>query len=199
MGDSMEKIIIKKDLFCLPWTQTILGTHYRGKPNFMALAWLTRVNNQPAMIGISVNNNHASNEAIRENGEFSVNVPSADMVEIADYTGLVSGKSVDKSGLFEVFYGDLTAAPMIERCPVTMECKLAHTVELPTNTFVIGEIINLYSEESYLTEGMPDAKKTNSFILTKSDNHYRVLGESVGKAWSAGKVLKNRIEKGECR
>ena len=193
----MEKIIIKKDLFYLPWTQTILGTHFRGRPNFMALAWLTRVNYQPAMIGICVNNNHASNEAIRETCEFSVNVPSADMVEITDYTGLVSGKSVDKSGLFELFYGDLTAAPMIKRCPITMGCKLVHTVDLPTNTFFIGEIINLYSEERYLTEGMPDAKKTNSFILTMPDNHYRVLGESVGKAWSAGKVLKDRIEKGE--
>ena len=78
-----------------------------------------------------------------------------------------------------------------------MECKLVHTVELSTNTFLIGEIINLYSEERYLTEGMPHAKKTNSFILTMPDNHYRVLGESVGKAWSAGKVLKDRIEKGE--
>jgi len=71
----MEKIIIKKDLFCLPWTQTILGTHYRGKPNFMALAWLTRVNNQPAMIGISVNNNHASNEAIREKRRIQCECP----------------------------------------------------------------------------------------------------------------------------
>jgi len=44
---------------------------------------------------------------------------------------------------------------------------------------------------------MPDAKKTNCFLLTMPDNHYRVLGESVGKAWSAGKALKDRIEKGE--
>jgi hypothetical protein len=35
----MEKIPIKKDLFCLPWTQTILGTHLGGKVNFMALDW----------------------------------------------------------------------------------------------------------------------------------------------------------------
>lgn len=45
----MEKMPIKKDLFCLPWTQTILGTHFEGKVNFMALDWLTRVNYQPPM------------------------------------------------------------------------------------------------------------------------------------------------------
>ncbi len=85
----MGKRTIQKDLFCLPWTQTILGTHYEGKINFMALDWLTRVNFKPAMLGICVNRIHASNEAIRNTGEFSVNVPSVDMVDITDYTGLV--------------------------------------------------------------------------------------------------------------
>lgn len=69
----MEKRTIKKDLFCLPWTQTILGTHYEGRVNFMALDWLTRVNYQPPMLGICVNKVHASNAAIRDTGEFSVN------------------------------------------------------------------------------------------------------------------------------
>ncbi len=30
-GEQMEKIKIKKDLFCLPRTQTILGTHFAGE------------------------------------------------------------------------------------------------------------------------------------------------------------------------
>jgi len=47
----MAKITIEKNLFCLPWTQTLLGTHVNGKVNFMALDWLTRVNYQPAMLG----------------------------------------------------------------------------------------------------------------------------------------------------
>lgn len=35
----MEKITIKKDLFCLLWTQTILDTHLEENVNFMALEW----------------------------------------------------------------------------------------------------------------------------------------------------------------
>ena len=111
----MEKVIIQKDLFSLPWTQTILGTHHQGKPNFMALDWLTRTNYQPAMLGICDNKRNLSNTAILETGEFSINLPSVDMVEITDYTGIVSGKDVDKSILFEVFYGKLKAAPMISQ------------------------------------------------------------------------------------
>jgi flavin reductase (DIM6/NTAB) family NADH-FMN oxidoreductase RutF len=193
----MEKILIKKDLFCLPWTQTILGTHYEGRVNFMALDWLTRVNYQPPMLGICVNKAHASNVAIRDTGEFSVNVPSTDMVEITDCTGLVSGKHVDKSGLFEVFYGELKSAPMIKICPLTMECKVVQTVELPTNTFFIGEIINIYSEDQFLSDGEPDVKKINPFVLTMPDNRFWSVGECIGKAWNAGKTLRDRLREKE--
>ena len=190
----MEKIIIEKDLFCLPWTQTILGTHYEGSTNFMALDWLTRVNYKPPMLGICVNNAHASNVAIRDTGEFSVNVPSTDMVDITDCTGLVSGKQVNKSGLFEVFYGTLEAAPMIKTCPLSMECKVIQTIELPTNTFFISEIINIYCEEQFLSNGKPDVKKINPFVLTMPDNRYWAIGDFVGKAWSAGKAMRDKLK-----
>lgn len=186
----MKKIFEQKNPFCLPWAQTILGTHLKGKVNFMALGWLTRVNSKPAMIGICVNRNNASHEAIVDTGEFSINLPSVEMMEITDYTGLVSGKRVDKSDLFEVFYGELKAAPMISDCPLTLECKLSQQVDLPTNTFFIADIVNIYTEDKYLTGGNPDMKKINPFLLSMPDNNFWSLGESVGKAWDAGKKLR---------
>ncbi|MBI5307996.1 MAG: flavin reductase family protein, partial [Planctomycetes bacterium] len=189
----MPKITIEKNLFCLPWTQTMLGTHYEGKVNFMALDWLTRVNYDPAMIGICVNRMHASSSAIISTGEFSINVPSADMVAVTDYTGIVSGKKVDKSKLFEVFYGELKSAPMIVNCPVTMECKLVQPVELPTNYFFIAEIINIYTEERFLTDGKPDVKKMNPFVLTMPDNRFWTIGECIGKAWHEGIAVRERL------
>jgi flavin reductase (DIM6/NTAB) family NADH-FMN oxidoreductase RutF len=160
----------------------------------MALDWLTRVNYKPPMLGICVNNAHASNVAIRDTGEFSVNVPSTDMVDITDCTGLVSGRQVNKSGLFEVFYGKLEAAPMIKTCPLSMECKVIQTIELPTNTFFISEIINIYCEEQFLSNGKPDVKKINPFVLTMPDNKYWAIGDFVGKAWSAGKVMRDKLK-----
>jgi flavin reductase (DIM6/NTAB) family NADH-FMN oxidoreductase RutF len=186
----MKKIFEQKNLFCFPWAQTILGTHLKGKVNFMALDWLTRVNFNPAMIGICVNRNNATHEAIINTGEFSLNLPSVEMVEITDYTGLVSGNRVDKSDLFEVFYGELKAAPMISDCPLSIECKVSQTVDLPTNSFFIAEIINIYTEDKYLTDGLPDMKKIKPFLLTMPDNNFWSIGERVGKAWDAGKKLR---------
>lgn len=186
----MKLIFEQKNLFCLPWTLTILGTHLNGRANFMALDWLTRVNVTPAMLGICVNKNHASHEAIIDTGEFSVNVPTIEMMEKADYVGLVSGKRVDKSNLFEVFYGELKSAPMISECPLTIECKLSQTVNLPTHSFFIAEIINIYTEDEILSEGKPDIWKMRPFLLTMPDNNFWAVGENLGKAWSAGKEFR---------
>jgi flavin reductase (DIM6/NTAB) family NADH-FMN oxidoreductase RutF len=193
----MAKVVIAKDLFCLPWTQTILGTHFQDRPNFMALDWLTRVNYQPPMLGICVNRTHASSEAISKTGEFSISVPSEDMIEITDYTGIVSGKKVDKSELFEVFYGELMAAPMIRTCALTLECKVAQTIELPTNNLFIGEIVNIYAEESVLKEGKPDYELLKPFLLSMPDNTYWSLGKRAGKAWSDGLALRGPLKEKE--
>jgi flavin reductase (DIM6/NTAB) family NADH-FMN oxidoreductase RutF len=190
----MSKITIEKNLFCLPWTQTILGTHFEGKVNFMALDWLTRVNYNPPMIGICVNRMSASHSAILETKEFSINVPSVDMAALTDYAGIVSGKKVDKSKLFDVFYGELKSAPMIVNCPVTMECKLVQPVELPTNYFFIAEIMNIYTEERFLTDGKPDVKKINPFVLTMPDNRYWSIGECIGNAWHEGIAVRERLK-----
>jgi flavin reductase (DIM6/NTAB) family NADH-FMN oxidoreductase RutF len=190
----MAKIIVDKSLFCLPWTQTLLGSHVNGKVNFMALDWLTRVNYQPAMLGICVNKGHATNDAIRATGEFSVNVPSTDMITITDYCGIASAKNADKSKLFEVFYGELKAAPMIKDCTLNIECKVVQTVDLPTNTFFIGEIKNIYSEERFMSDGKPDPKKMRPFLLIMPDNRFWALGEQVGNAWKDGLKFKEKLK-----
>jgi len=183
----MKKIVDQKNLFCLPWTQTILGTHLDGRINFMALDWLTRVNFKPAMLGICVNKVNATHDAIIDTGEYSINIPGTDMVAITDYTGMVSGKRTDKSALFEVFYGDLQAAPMIQACPLNIECKVVQTVDLPTNSFFIAEIINIYCNEEVMTDSVPDIAKIKPFVLTMPDNRFWDIGKCIGKAWHEGK------------
>ena len=183
----MKKIFDQKNLFCLPWIQTILGSHLDGKVNFMALDWLTRVNFKPAMLGICVNKGNATHGAIIDTGEYSINVPGTDMVAVTDYTGLVSGKRTDKSDLFEVFYGELQAAPMIQECPLNLECKVVQRVDLPTNSFFIAEIVNIYCAEDAMTDSNPDVAKIKPFVLTMPDNRFWALGECIGKAWHEGK------------
>ena len=186
----MSKSQFKNTMFNVPTSQMILGTMYEGKPNFMALGWVTRVNFKPALFAIGVNKGHVTHDAIMESREFSLSLPSADMVEVTDYTGLVSAKKTDKSELFDLFYGELKSAPMIEQAPLTLACRLHKAVDLPTNTVFIGELVESWCEDDCLTDGKPDVSKIDPFMLTMPDNQFWALGKKVGDAWSSGKALK---------
>ena len=186
----MEKISVGNNVFIYPMPVTLVGTMVNGKPNFMAAGWINRVNANPPMLGIGIHRPHYTTGGILENKTFSVCFPSSKMVEKTDYCGLVSGKKVDKSELFDVFYGNLNTAPMIAECPLCLECRLVQTVELPTNNWFIGEIVESYTEANYLSDGKLDVTKMDPMVLTMPDNGYWKVGQQVGKAWSAGKKLK---------
>lgn len=187
-----EKTSIGNNVFVYPMPVTLVGTEFEGRANFMAVGWVSRVNANPPYIGIGINKNHYTVKGILENRSFSINFPSADMVEKTDYCGIVSGRKEDKSKLFEVFYGKFEAAPMIKECPLNLECGLVETMEFPTNYFFIGEILAAYSEEQYLTEGRPDMEKMKPLLLTMPDNSYWTTGEYKGAAWEIGRSLKDK-------
>lgn len=173
---------------------TLVGANVEGKANFMAVAWISRVNLKPPMLSVAVAKKRHTRKRILENGSFSVCLPSLDMKEAMDYCGLVSGRKVDKSQLFDIFYGKLETAPMIAECPLNMECKLTETVELPTHGIFIGEIVAAYCEECFLTDGEADIRKINPLFLTMEDRRYWSFGEYVGKAWKDGRNYRgNRI------
>ncbi len=92
-------------------------------------------------------------KGIRANAEFSINVPSASMVEQVDFCGIYSGRKVDKSTVFDLFAGDLKHAPMVASCPVNLECRLRHTLDLGAHTLIVGEVIQTHVNESCLTDG----------------------------------------------
>ena len=186
----MSKVKIDSNAFTYPMPMTLVGAMVGGKPNFLAVAWVTRVNYKPPMIAVALGKPHHTNPGIRATKAFSVCIPGVDLMEKADYCGIVSGKKTDKAGLFTVFTGEATGAPMIEECRLCMECRLVQTVDLLGDELFIGEIVGAYADASCLTDGKPDVKKIDPFVLTMPDNGYWRVGERVGEAWNAGKKVK---------
>ncbi|MFX0107725.1 MAG: flavin reductase family protein [Candidatus Hodarchaeota archaeon] len=169
----------------------LVGSLVNGRPNFFTVAWISRINFKPNLWAISMGRKKYTLEGIRHNQTFSVNIPGAGLVEKTDYCGIYSGRKVDKSTLFNVFYGELETAPMIQECPICIECTLYGIIELPNIMQVIGEVKHIYSEEKYLTDGAIDHRKVNPFVFTRPDDNYWTLGETIGRAWEVGKELKN--------
>ena len=177
------KLGVKNCLYPMPIV--LVGANVRGKPNYITIAdvGIMAMN----FISVSMQKHHYTNIGIRENKTFSVNIPSVEMVKETDYCGLVSGRNVDKSQLFKSFFGMLKTAPMIEKCPVNMECRLVKTVDFPKHDIFVGEIFETYCDEQYLTNGIVDENKVRPILFVLSDKGYWRLRERFAEAWEIGK------------
>jgi len=174
---------------------SLVGANVGGKPNFEAIAWFSLVDYQPNLIGVSSEKSHYTNKGIRENKTFSVNIPSAGMAAATDFCGLYSGSKVDKSKVFDVFYGELKTAPMISECPVNVECRLCQTLELLHGEVFIGEIVGVYMEDKYLTDNKPDTRKIDPLLFEGTLGSYWRVGEQIARAFGVGKDYKPKQNK----
>ncbi len=64
------------------------------------------VTRAPDIVRVSLNKKRHAPKGIVENCALSVNLPSVHYVAETDYCGLVSGRDVDTSKLFTVYFGE---------------------------------------------------------------------------------------------
>ena len=162
----MAKINLGAKNCLFPSLTTLVGANVGGAPNYITIAYVGIMDH--GSISLSMNKVHYTNAGIKENGTFSVNIPSVEMVIKTDYFGLVSGKRVDKAKLVQTFYGELETAPMIEQCPINMECRLRQTVDFPKHDVFIGEIVATCCDESVLTDGAPFGQTHGEALATST-------------------------------
>jgi flavin reductase (DIM6/NTAB) family NADH-FMN oxidoreductase RutF len=184
----MKKVKLGASSVLFPMPIVIVGTNVAGKPNYSTVAWCNIVEQKPAMLMIASNKSHYTNKGIKEYGTFSINIPSESLMEKTDYVGIYSGNKIDKSKVFQNFYGILETAPMVEECSVNLECKLVKTIDLEIgHEIFIGKIEEVYVNQECLTNGLPDISKVKP--LAFGNSHYWSLGEELGKAFSVGKFI----------
>ena len=175
----------------LPFMPIVLvGTNVNKKPNYMAVGFAGGINVRPAVVVVSLNKHHHTPKGITENGTYSINIPSNELVVETDYCGLVSGNKTDKSKIFTTFYGELETAPMIEECPITAECKFLKSVEFEMDIAYFGEIHQVYVNEDLMVNKKIDVFKANPMFYSAFDSSYRIMGENLGQAWKIGRNYK---------
>ncbi|MFC2038784.1 flavin reductase family protein [Chloroflexota bacterium] len=190
----MNKVTIENKTSVFPMPAFIIGANVDGKANFMTAAWSGIAGGSPPIITVGIRPSRYTLTGIKQNMTFSVNVPSVDIAIEADYCGIDSGRDVDKAAVckFDVFYGKVDTAPMIEQCPVNLECVVVHMLDVGSHILVVGRIQETFVTEECLTNGKPDVDKINPicFVGGEPDRHYRTLGENIGKAFGIGLELR---------
>jgi len=174
-----------------PRPAILVGTYIDGKPNFITVSWAGITSANPPTMAIAIRNIRYSLRGIQQNKAFSVNIPSVSMVKETDYCGVVSGAEWDKvkECNFKIFYGNLDTAPLIEQCPINIECELYQTIDLGDHSLFIGRIVETYVSDDCFTDGIPDLRKIDPLCfctLTAKAMGYYTIGTFIAGTHSIG-------------
>ena len=188
--------MVKKDKRTIGYSclqVVIIGANVNKKPNFMTVGLFGWVEYEPkSILSISIGKEQYTNKGIKENKTFSVNIPSKEMVILTDFVGIKSGRDIDKSELFEVYYGELKTAPMIKETPVSYECKLVNKLDFNgVHDIYFGEIVKTYANEEIFKNGL-EIKQINPFVLWMQN--YYSIGDSIGNAFKIGKEYLKKLK-----
>lgn len=185
----MEKTTIGPSTMLFPMPAVLVGAEVNGKANFMTVAWCGIAAMKPPAITVGIRRQRHTLKGIIEHKSFSVNIPSADMVKEVDYCGMYSGSTRDKSSCFSTFNGNITNAPLIAQCPINLECRVIHELDLGSHFLVVGEIVETHVDRQCMDENgkLVIPSKVDPLIYTPFTKVYQRLGEVVGKAFQEGK------------
>ncbi len=179
--------------FVYPIPIILAGANVCGRPNFATLGDCGIMGIQPPLVYISSRVDHYTNQGILENQTYSINFPTTDMLAVTDYCGQVSGREVDKSALFQVFYGELGSAPMIQECPVNLECRVVKEFSIQQRQIFVGEVVQAYIDESLVSEKdgrhlVADLTQLDPIVYAL-DNRYYKIGAPIGVGYQEGRQL----------
>ena len=162
--------------------------------HILTIAWTGTICTNPAMLYISVRPERYSYSMIKESGEFVVNLTTEELAKATDYCGVRSGRDVDKWKEMHLTRGkakELQYAPIIEECPVNIECKVEEIKELGSHHMFIAKVMAVQVSEEYMNEtGKFCLNETG--LLAYSHGEYLGLGKTIGTFGYSVKKKKKR-------
>jgi flavin reductase (DIM6/NTAB) family NADH-FMN oxidoreductase RutF len=191
----MRKVKKGPQTWMFPLPALLIGTVVEGKPNFMTAAWGSIANAEPPMISVAIRRNRYTRNGIEVGGGLTVNIPATSQAPEVDFCGIESGSKADKAARcgFTVSICGATGAPMVEECPVNLECKIDQIIELGTHSLVIAFVLETYVSEDCITDGTLDVAKADPLVyLTGTARRYVHTGAPAGDAFSIGLGLRKK-------
>jgi len=162
-----------------PLPVALVGTLIEGRPNYCVIGYISPFN-FGKHIFFSLFKKRYTRVGIQESRAFSVNIPSAKLINELNICGSKSGRDLDKSALFNTFFGELKSAPMIRECPFNMECRVVDILDYDPNEGIVGEVVKSYADVELVKDGVVDIRNAGLLVWTSGEDFsYYTLGEPV--------------------
>jgi len=162
-----------------PLPIALVGALVNGVPNYLVIGYICPFDFGHHLF-FSLYKKRHTRIGIHEHRTFSVNVPSEELIKEVTICGSKSGRDIDKSTLFDTFFGDLKTAPMIYQCPINIECEIAEILDYGQNEGIIGRVVKSYVNSDCLIDGNLNMQKVHPIIwATGGDYNYYQLGNRI--------------------
>ena len=121
----------------------LLATAECGKANVMTMSWHTMLDFDPPLLACVVGEGDHSFRALRRTGECVIAIPGAGMAERVVGIGNCSGREVDKFARFGLHVSPAArvAAPLIDECHSSFECRLHDARLVDDYNFFVFEVV----------------------------------------------------------
>ena len=146
----MEKISVRPYEALYPVPTVLVSCRDGKKDNIITLAWVGTICSKPPMLSISIRPSRYSHKIITKSREFVVNVPKRSQLKQVDFCGTTSGKNIDKWTDCKFTKADSkhVNVPMIEECPVNIECKVTDIINAGAHDVFLSEILLVHQEKN---------------------------------------------------
>ena len=177
----MSKVFWNGGALLAPVPPALVSCGTVEEPNVLTVAWTGIINTKPPMTYISVRPQRYSYNIIKESGEFVINLTTSAMCRTADFCGVKTGAKVnkfEKCGLTPV-KAEKINAPLIEQCPVSIECVVKEIKPLGTHDMFISEFVGVDLEEKYIdSKGKLNLQQCG--LAAYAHGEYFALGRKLG-------------------
>lgn len=113
-----------------------------GENNVLAVAYCSNCSYDPPMVIVGIVPSRYSYKMIKESGCFVVNLVDKEYKETFEYMGSHSKRDEDKLAKMNVKMseGVKVNAPILDDCPVNIECKVVDSIVTGSHEMFVGKI-----------------------------------------------------------
>jgi len=121
----------------------IASVDKEGRANVMTASFVMPVSFEPKYVAFSISPYRHTFKNLRETKEFTLNLVSKEMKEMAEICGSYSGKEANKFELAKLTKAkaEFVKAPLIEESPISFECRVEDMREFGDHWIVVGKVL----------------------------------------------------------
>lgn len=196
MEKIMSKVAWKGGALLAPVPPVLVTVGDGERENVFTVAWTGLINTIPPKTYISVRPQRYSYDIIKNSGEFVLNLTPSSLIAACDWCGIHTGRKVDKFkkwNLTKVPASEV-GVPLIEECPLSLECKVFDCIELGTHHMFLADIVAVDVNEDLLDkDGRLHLERAG--LAAFAHGEYFELGKSLGKFGFSVKKKKKKSRK----